>query len=83
MTVNIEKSLKALSLERIQNEADNETTTAFNAIRVNRLESAVDDSEGNHTSGNAGFELVIIINSNRVPTTEALCWTSVALGTRS
>ena len=60
-------------------EAGTETTTAFNAIRADRLEAAVDNYEGNQT-GDTGFDLVMILDSNRVPTTEALCWTCRGVG---
>ena len=79
-TINIDKSLGALSLAGIQSEAGTETTTAFNAIRADRLEAAVDDYEGNETSGDAGFELYMIIDSNRVSITKALCWTCRGAG---
>ena len=57
LTVNIDKSLDALSLAGIQSKAGTETTTAFNAIRADRLEAAVDDYEGDEMSGDAGFDI--------------------------
>ena len=69
-TINIDKSLDALSLTGIQSKVGTETTTAFKFIRADhQLEAAVDDYESNETDGDAGFDLCMIININRVDTT--------------